>query len=73
MRSVLTGLALVFGISLSAGCLATKGAVALTPQLAQDSRTLWIYLDTNKSGATGVYRCVDTNEGPSCIKADLKR
>ncbi len=73
MRNVLVGLTFTLGCLLSSGCLATKGAVALTPQLHQDSRTLWIYLDTNKAGATGVYRCSDANEGPTCIKADLKR
>ena len=73
MQKVLAGFTLTLIAILSTGCLATKGAVALTPQLTQDSKTLWIYLDTNKSGATGVYRCFDANEGPSCLKAELKR
>lgn len=66
-------IALVFSVAASmTACLVTKGAVPLTPQLQQDSKNIWIYLETNKSGADGVYRCYDANSGPSCLKAELQ-
>lgn len=54
------------------GCLTMKGAVPLTPQLTQDTKTLWIFLDTNKDRSDGVYRCIDAANGPVCMKAELR-
>lgn len=58
----------------AAGCTpATLGAQAIHPAMTTDSKETWIYLRSEDAAHTGVYRCYDGAQGPTCVKAKLVR
>jgi hypothetical protein len=59
--------------TLATGCAPTltRGARAILPQQAQDTKDVWVFLDVDDAKKTGVYRCRDVGEQVVCVKAKL--
>ena len=70
MKSMLLFLGLAAALT---GCTRTTGARALYPLIDEDQESVWIYLESNKSSRTGVYRCTERGGNPRCIQAPLVR
>ncbi len=61
---------LVVTLLLSAvGCSHVKTATTLTPANPDPNQGVWVFIDSDNSSLTGVYRCKEADAKPSCVKA----
>ena len=55
----------------AAGCSHITGATTLTPANPEPSKGVWLFIESDSSSLTGIYRCHDAADGaPICKKAN---
>lgn len=60
---------LVLGLVFAGGCTTIHGA----NQIGGDEGATWVFVNQSGWREPGIYRCVDTPEGPACVLAKMKK